>query len=311
MISILLPTYNGEEFIAEQIESILSQSVKDFKLFILDDLSTDNTFAIACEYARRYPHVVFAEQNETNTGGASSNFIQLMMRIRDDYVMLCDQDDVWLDDKIELSLEKIVEMEQAYDSSTPILVHTDLTVTDENLRIISNSYKSMANIDFGFNRLNNLIAMNIPTGCTIMYNRALSELITTEPDFVVMHDWWASLIAAAFGEIGYVDAPTVLYRQHERNSIGAKRVLSPKYIQYVLSNINVMAEKLNNSYRQARSFLKIYYEDLNGVQMELFSAHGSMHRRSKVGKIFTMIRYNTFLYGVARKVGQIIVILFS
>ncbi|MCL2221737.1 MAG: glycosyltransferase family 2 protein [Oscillospiraceae bacterium] len=311
MISILLPTYNGEKFIVELIDSILAQSVKEFRLYILDDRSSDNTFSIACEYARRYPGMIIAEQNEVNTGGAKQNFMRLMMRTRDDYIMLCDQDDIWLDDKIELSLERMIEMENTYDSSTPILVHTDLTVTDESLQIISDSYKSMANIDFGFNRLNNLVAMNIPTGCTIMYNRALSMLITVQPDFFVMHDWWVSLIAASFGEIGYVDAPTVLYRQHERNSIGAKRVLSLEYVRYVLSNINVMAEKLDNSYRQARSFLKIYSDDLNGVQMELFSAHGLMNRRSKFGKLCTMIRYNTFLYSVARKVGQVIVILLS
>ena len=311
MISILLPTYNGEKFIAEQIDSILAQSFKDFKLFILDDMSTDNTFSIICEYASRYPGVIFAEQNEVNTGNAQSNFMRLMMRTHDNYIMLCDQDDVWLDDKIELTLEKMTEMERTHGSSTPILVHTDLTVTAENLHIISESYRTMANIDFKFNRLNNLISMNIPTGCTIMYNRALGALIKAPPDFMVMHDWWVSLIAATFGEIGSINSPTVLYRQHEKNSVGAKKVLSLKYIRYVLSHIDIMAEKLNNSYRQARSFLKIYSSELNGVQLELFSVHGSMHRLSKFRKLYTLIRYNTFLYGKARKIAQIIVILFS
>ena len=309
MISILLPTYNGERFISKQIDSILAQSFQDFRLYILDDGSTDTTFSIVKEYARRNPGVIFAEQNEVNSGGAQSNFIRLMMRIKDDYVMLCDQDDVWMDDKIELSLEKAEEMERAYGYTTPILVHTDLTVVDEELKIISESYKSMANLDYRFNRLNNLITMNVPTGCTIMYNRALADLITVEPDFMVMHDWWVSLIAAAFGEIGCVNTQTVLYRQHGGQVVGAKNVLSIKYIRYVLSHISVMADKLNNSYRQARSFLKIYSEDLTGVQLELFSAHSSMPRYSKLGKIITMIRYNTFLCGVARKVGQIIVIL--
>jgi len=311
MISILLTTYNGEKFITELIESILSQSFKEFKLFILDDLSTDHTFAIVSDYAERYPEQIFAEQNAMNTGGANHNFMRLMMRVRDDYVMLCDQDDIWIDDKIELTLEKMKELEQTYGSSTPVLIHTDLTVVDEDLQIISESYKSMSNIDFEFNRLNNLVAMNIPTGCTIMYNRALADFITTEPDYMVMHDWWAALIAATFGEIGSVNAQTVLYRQHESNSVGAKKALSPRYIRYVLSNISIMASKLNNSYRQARSFLKIYSEELNGVQMELFSAHASMPRLSKLRKIITLFKYNTFLCGVPRKIAQVIVILFS
>ena len=311
MISIILPTYNGEKFIAELIESILAQSVKDFKLYIFDDLSTDNTYEIVSDFASRYPDLIIAEQNDTNSGGAGQNFIKLMMRIRNDYIMLCDQDDVWLDDKIELTLEKMKEMEQEFGSAMPVLVHTDLTVTDEKLRVISESYKDMANIKFKFTKLNNLISMNVPTGCTIMYNHALSLLITAEPDFMVMHDWWVALIAATFGKIGSIEAQTVLYRQHGKNSVGAKKVLSLKYITYVLSHIGVMAQKLNDSYRQARSFLKIYSKQLNGVQLELVSAHAYMPRRTRFGKIISLFKYNTFLCGTARKVAQVIVILFS
>jgi len=311
MISIILTTYNGERFIAEQIDSILSQSYKDFRLFIFDDLSTDNTFAIISDYARRYPETVFVEQNAVNTGGAHHNFIRQIVRVRNDYVMLCDQDDVWMDDKIELTYERMLEMEQRHGKDTPVMVHTDLAVTDENLQMVSESYKTMANIDYSFNRLNNLVSMNIVTGCTIMYNRALAEHFTAVPDFMVMHDWWVSLVAATFGEIGSVEGQTVLYRQHEFNSVGAKNVLSLRYISYVLSHIGIMSGKLNDSYRQARSFLKIYSDQLNGVQLELLSAHAFMSRRSRIGKIVSLIRYNTFLCGFARKVAQIIVVLFG
>jgi len=311
MISILLATYNGGEYLGKLIESLLAQTVRDFRLYIRDDKSTDGTFSTATEYAAKYPGVVFAEQNEENSGGAHYNFIKMMIGCKDDYVMLCDQDDVWLSDKIEKSLRKIKETEQIYGVSTPVLIHTDLTVTDENLNIISPSYRKMSNTGYGFNALNNLLAMNIPTGCTIIYNRALADLITAEPDYMVMHDWWLSLTAAAFGKITSIDEPTVLYRQHSDNSLGAKRARSAKYVRYVLTHIEIMAEKINNSYKQAGSFLKMFSDKLTEKQKELVAAHAAMPMRSKAGKLRTMLRYNTFMYGAARKTGQVIVLLIS
>jgi len=311
MISILLTTYNGQPYIADLLESLLKQTVKDFRLFIRDDSSTDSTFSIITGYAKRYPDKITVKQNEKNTGGSKQNFIQMMIDYKDDYVMLCDQDDVWLQGKIEKNLEKMKEMENTHGMTTPILVHTDLKVVDENLKIISSSYRRMANIGYKFNKLNNLAAMNIPTGCTIMYNRALAELINVQPGFIVMHDWWVSLIAAAFGKIGSIKEQTVLYRQHRANDIGAKKALSLRYIKYVLTHISIMAGKLNNSYKQAESFLRVFYDKLSDEQKELLTAHATMQRQTKTGKLRTMLKYNTFLYGIARKAGQIIVILSS
>ena len=311
MVSILLAAYNGEKYIAELIESILSQTFEDFKLYIHDDKSTDGTFYVATEYAMKNPQRVLALRNKENTGGANLNFIKMMVEYKDDYVMLCDQDDIWLPDKIEKSLRKMKKMEQAYGASTPLLVHTDLKVVDENLNVIRSSYRRMANIGYKFKALNNLVTMNVQTGCTIMYNRALADLIVDEPDFFVMHDWWSALIAAAFGEIGSVYKQTVLYRQHGGNDVGAKKARSPKYIKYVLTHIDIMAGKINNSYKQAGSFLKLYGDKLSVEQKELLAAHAGMPGLTKTGKLRTMLKYKTFLYGLARKTAQVIVLLFE
>jgi len=311
MISILLPTYNGEKHITGLIESLLTQTVGDFKLIISDDRSTDGTFQIVKEYCAKYPDIILAGQNAENTGGAQYNFMKMMVGYKDDYLMLCDQDDVWWPEKIEKTLAKMKELESAYGASTPLLVHTDLKVVDENLNIISPSYRKMSNTGYKFNALNNLLTMNIPTGCTIMYNRALSDLITAEPGYMVMHDWWLSLTAAAFAKIAAIDEPTVLYRQHSENSVGAKRARSPGYVRYVLTHIDVMAEKINNSYRQAASFLEMYGGKLTEEQKELVTAHASMPGLTKSGKLRTMFKYNTFLYGAARKIAQVIVLICS
>jgi len=309
MISILLAAYNGEMYIAELIESLLKQTFKDFKLYIRDDKSIDGTYAILEKYAAKYPEFIFIEQNDINTGGSQFNFMQLMIDHRNDYLMLCDQDDIWLPEKIAKSFSRIKEMEQEYGASTPLLVHTDLKVTDKRLNVIRSSYKKMANLGYNFKALNNLVAMNMPTGCTIMYNRALADLINVMPDFMVMHDWWISITAAAFGKIGSVEEQLVLYRQHSDNDIGAKKARSFRYIKYVLTHISVMAGKLNNSYKQAGSFLRVFYDRLDDGQRELLTAHTTLPRLTKFGKLRTILKYNTFLYGVARKVAQVIVII--
>jgi glycosyltransferase involved in cell wall biosynthesis len=306
-----MPTFNGEKYISEQIDSILSQSYKKFKLIINDDRSTDNTFRIISEYAKRYPDIIKVTQNEKNTGNAKYNFLKMMVIYKDDYIMLCDQDDIWLPTKIEKTMQKMQEMQEFYETSTPILVHTDLIVVDENLKTIKQSYRKMSKNNYKNNSLNNLLAMNIPTGCTSMYNRALADLIINEPDYFVMHDWWLGLTAAAFGKIVSINEQTVLYRQHSDNSSGAKRALSPKYIYFVLTNNKVMAEKLNNSYRQASNFLTEYENKLSNEQKELILVHSKMQEYSTCKKIRVMIKNKTYLHGITRKIAQTIVLIKS
>ena len=309
MISILLATYNGEKYVAGQIESLLSQSVQDFKLYIRDDKSTDSTYSIVTRYAEKYPNKIFTSQNQENTGGAKHNFFKMMIRNKDDYVMLCDQDDIWLPTKIEKSLKKIKEMEQEFGASTPILVHSDLRVVDNELNTISPSYMKMANKSYEKKALNNVVTLNIAAGCTALYNRALAELIQVEPECMVIHDWWLALIASAFGKIGTLNEPTVLYRQHDNNDIGAKKVLSFGYIFRVLTNFNKMAEIISESYRQARDFLNMYYDRLSDEQISLLKAYASIPKLSKIGKLRTTVKNRTYMHGVARKTAQIVVLL--
>ena len=309
MLSILLAAYNGERYITGQIESLLSQSFGDFKLYIRDDKSTDGTYSIITGFASENPEKIFANQNEKNTGGTKNNFMKMMIDHKDDYVMLCDQDDVWLPEKVEKSLKKIKELEQEYGPETPVLVHTDLKVVIENLDVISSSYEKMSNKDFSKTSLNFAVTMNNAAGCTIIYNRALGDLIRVVPDFLVMHDWWLVLIAAAFGKTGVVREPVVLYRQHGDNIKGAKKVLSPRYILYVLKNLKTMAEMINESYKQAGSFAKLYKDDLDEKESEILNAYASIPGLSRIKKLRTVFKYKTFMHGVARKAAQIMILL--
>jgi glycosyltransferase involved in cell wall biosynthesis len=309
MISILLASYNGEKFITEQLDSLYRQTVQDFKLFICDDKSTDNTVSIISGYAEKRPGKISIEQNENNTGGAKHNFMKMMIEHKDDYVMLCDQDDVWLPDKIEKSLRKMHEMEQEFGKDTPILVHSDLKVVDRDLKKFSSSYQKTARLNYAKKSLNKLVTMNMATGCTAIYNRALADLITAEPDFYVIHDWWLALIAISFGKIGTIFEPTVLYRQHGDNDIGAKKVLSTGYIHYFLTHLDIMSEKVYNTYLQAGAFLRLYSDKLTEDQRILLKSFASIPNLSRLKRLKTIAKHKTYLHGFARNTALMIIIL--
>jgi len=308
-ILILLATFNGERYITELIKSLLSQTYQDFTIYIHDDKSTDNTYNIILEYAERFPKKIIASQNEVNTGGTKFNFLQMMIDHKDDYVMLCDQDDIWLPDKIAKSLAMIKDMEKEYGTSTPILVYTNLTVVKDNLEVIAYSYEKIANKNFDKNSLNFAVAMNNAPGCSTMYNRALSDLIKATPEYFVMHDWWLYLTAAALGKAGAIHYPTVLYRQHNENESGAKRVLSPKYIYYVLRNLKKMSSMIDDSYKQAEAFLKMYEDRLTKENAELIGAYASMSGLSRLKRLRIVGKYKMYMHGFARRAAQIVILI--
>ena len=309
MISILLTSYNGEKYISEQIESLLNQTMQDFRLFISDDRSTDNTFEIALEYAGKYPGKINIVQNKENSGGAKYNFIKMMIEHKDDYVMLCDQDDVWLPNKIEATLTKMKTMENEFGARTPLLVHTDLCVVNEKLETISPSFKAAMNADYGKTRLHNQIIQNTLTGCTAMYNRALADLIIIGiPPFIVMHDWWLMLIASAFGKISSLDMQTVLYRQHNMNEIGAKDVRTFRYKLRKIINNKEIKEAIAGTYLQAESFLNVYKRQLSQEQIDLLEEYCKIPLKNKLKKWQTVLRLGTLKNGFARNVAYFLFI---
>jgi len=308
MISILMTTFNGERFVAEQIDSLLNQTFLDFKLYINDDVSSDNTFSVITRYAEMHPEKIFISRNEKNTGGAKNNFIEMMILHKDDYVMLCDQDDVWLPDKIEITLAKMLEMESEFGKNTPILVHTDLTVVNDRLKVISKSFKQAMNANYEKTELRNQIIQNTVTGCTAMYNRALAALITTAPRYFVMHDWWLNLVAAAFGKTGSIDEQTVLYRQHRKNEVGASDVRTIRYKINRLLHYRKVKEAINITYTQAESFLRTYFEQLSTDQRKLLTTYCDIPNHLKPIRIYRIFKLGTHKNGFSRRVAHIIFI---
>lgn len=224
MISILMATYNGELYIEEQIQSILKQSYQNYQLIVHDDGSTDNTLNIIRKYADIYKDKIKIIDDGIKTGGPRNNFFHLMGFIDTPYIMFCDQDDIWLPDKIKNAYDKCKEIESRESSDLPVLVFSDLIVTDEKLNVISDSLFKMqkTNSEYAKN-INKLVYRNCITGCTVLFNK--NALLVSKPfsNDALMHDWWLGLkVLQNNGVIGVVESTDILYRQHNENSVGAK-----------------------------------------------------------------------------------------
>ena len=301
MIAILMATYTGEKHLAGQIDSLLAQTFQDFTLYINDDVSTDNTLAIAKQYAEKFPEKIFVTQNKKNSGDAKLNFIDMMAGHTAEYVMLCDQDDFWLPDKIEKTLAVMKKAEKSWPG-IPVLVHTDLSVADENLQIIHPSYKKATIRSYDRMALNQVLNMNNVSGCTAMYNAALADLLKRKPKYCAVHDWWLQIVASALGKIAHLDEPTILYRQHGKNAIGAKDVRTFSYKVKTLLRSGHIKGRINSTYPQAESLLETYRDLLSAPQIKLLERFVSIREMGKIGRIRTIFELDLFMNNLSRNI---------
>jgi len=235
-ISICVATYNGGKYLAEQLDSIFAQINTDWRLLIRDDGSTDNTLDIIERYATKYSGKIVLVADKHGRLGPCMNFAQLLDWANTEYIMFSDQDDVWLPNKIELTLNAMKQAEQAYPDQ-PLLVHTDLKVVDSDLNTICDSMWSYQRLfpEIGEN-LVKIMAQNVVTGCAMMINKKAKTVSTPIPKEAVMHDWWIAVNIAKHGKIMSVSIPSILYRQHVGNERGAQK-----------TNVLQFAKKLRSS----------------------------------------------------------------
>ena len=309
-IAILLAAYNGERYLREQLDSILAQDNQDWQLIISDDGSRDATPGILLEYAQRYPQKITLAEHDAPTGSSMANFMLLTRLAGDyDYVMYCDQDDVWLPQKVSITLQKMRETENG-QPDVPCLVHTDLKVVREDLSIQNESffYSSMLRSDR--DQLNHLLIQNIVTGCTMMINHALWKLavLPVTGGEMRMHDGWFALIAAAVGRIGFVDAPTILYRQHSDNVVGAKNVRSFHYIAAAPGRLRQNSHSIRLSQSQAGALAQTLGDRLSPDQRQMLSEYADLRRHGKLKRLAVVFHYRIWLLGWRRKLAEFILI---
>ncbi|HEO7564499.1 TPA: glycosyltransferase family 2 protein, partial [Streptococcus agalactiae] len=200
----------------QQIESIQKQTFKEWNLLIRDDGSSDKTCDIIRNFTAKDSRIRFINENEHHNLGVIKSFFTLVNYEVADFYFFSDQDDVWLPEKLSVSLEAAKHKA----SDVPLLVYTDLKVVNQELNILQDSMIRAQSHHANTTLLPELTE-NTVTGGTMMINHALAEKWFT-PNDILMHDWFLALLAASLGEIIYLDLPTQLYRQHDNNVLGAR-----------------------------------------------------------------------------------------
>ena len=309
-IAILLATRNGGRYLRQQLDSLFFQEVQGWRLLVSDDGSTDDTPDILNEYSQKYPGRITLVPHEEPTGSSKNNFMLLTRQAGEfDYILYCDQDDVWLPQKVGMTLRKMRETERG-EAQVPCLVHSDLAVVDEAMRLKHASffYSSMLRADR--DALNYLLIQNIVTGCTMMINHALWELAARplEGGDMRMHDGWFALIASAMGRIGFISLPTMLYRQHGGNVVGAKDVRSLRYIASFAERLRDNRASIRQCQEQAGALLATFGDRLTERQKAMLADFAELPGRGKWRRLSVVSRYHIWLYGRRRKLAEILLI---
>lgn len=228
-VVVLLSTYNGEKFLAEQLDSILAQTGVDVLVSARDDGSSDRSREILRQYQSRHPGRIFLPELPPGNLGPVASFAVLLEHALESakdypnsrrYFAFADQDDVWAGAKLAADMQQMLLAEGL--SPGPVLVHSDLRVVNANLEPIAPSlavYQGLQPRRQNFGRM--LVANNV-TGCTVLINAALAREALPIPATAVMHDWWLALAARITGRVVYIDRPLVDYRQHTGNTLGAR-----------------------------------------------------------------------------------------
>lgn len=284
LVSIAMAAYNGERFIEQQLRSILSQTISEVEIVVSDDLSTDKTREIV---KKLQPLGTIKLVENTSRLGVIKNFENALSHCTGRYVGFADQDDVWLPQKVEKSLALMYQLEAEHGTEMPLLVFTDARVVDEQLQTMSESYLGLKKLNPSHVKLTHLLVENVPTGCTMLMNRALVEKVQFIPKEVTMHDVFVSLTAACFGKMGYLNEPTLLYRQHNLNVLG----LGTKSNWAVLmTTLSVMFGKssrtfLSKEIAQAQAFYGLFGPLLTAKETALLEGFVHFREKGKLGRM--------------------------
>ena len=299
-ILILISTYNGEKYLKEQLDSIFSQSYKDFEIIARDDGSSDETINILKSF-----NIKILETSKNL--GAKLSFTKLLEYAIEntdaEYFMFCDQDDIWKSDKIEKTLKKMQELENLHGNKIPLLVHTDLEVVNEKLEILSDSMWKSEHINPRANTLNKLLIQNTITGCTMMINRNLAMKSLSISSKAIMHDWWIGLVATTFGKIGFIEESTMKYRQHGENDTGAKTY----DYKFIINKLKKFSDiNIDKNIFQSEDFLKEYKEELDEKSKIMLEDFSSIKEKPYLQRVSIILKYKLFKYGIIRNIGLLL-----
>lgn len=285
-VDILMATYNGSKYIENQILSLLQQTHKNWKLYIHDDGSTDDTLKIIKKYAALDDRI-FLIEDDIRGLGAGRNFLHTLSYSTSLYAIFCDQDDIWLENKIEELLKLIVEKDCI---DKPILVYCDGYSLDEygviHLESISTNHAQ---------NLEDFIMFNAGyQGCSIMMNKNLIDIAKSYEGYIYHHDDLVSLIAHTFGEVYFYPKQLMLYRQHSNAVTGYKDFSKPK-LGGLFKNSGYVISRKHHQAKQA--FYDVYKEQFIPYISHIFKIYFSYCSEEYMFKRIILVLFSPLTWG--------------
>ncbi|MFD0764653.1 glycosyltransferase family 2 protein [Mucilaginibacter lutimaris] len=307
-ITILMATYNGAHYLAEQLDSLLAQTYTNWQLIIRDDGSTDKTIDIIKEFADRYPHISLAEKNWPEKG-ACANFAALFDIAYHDpeiaYIMFCDQDDIWKPEKLQKTMDAMQVIEKS-DPGQPTLIYSNFELMDANGAYMPGEFKLKHSI-----HLRHLLSFNFVYGCTTMLNRALINRIAAIPAIAINHDYWIALVASIY-KSGFINEPLLRYRQHGHNASG--NVAGNNSLTSRLKrNFTAPEKELNNlrtRLRMLEKFYQLYQKEMSAPDRKILTTflHAFQSGRFKVATV--MLSNGIFRNGLLQTLASFFQVIF-
>lgn len=289
-ISVAMTTFNGAQYLGDQLDSILNQTLRPLEILICDDQSSDDTLAILEKYSREHASVKYFV-NEKRLGVIENFKKAVSLTTGSDFIALADQDDIWMPDKLARLTEKMLSID---DGLSPAIVYSDLTVIDSVGNVLNSSFWNELGQDGYQHCFDTLLFGNFVTGCTILMNQQMRIHFAAMPSEVLMHDAWLALIAFSFGSAGVIKAPLVKYRHHDSNLVFLKTYRKKNFYERLMNHFRLLLEKnnyLDDQLRLVAMFGQQYHHLLTKEQAGSVAHFLKLHKKSYLRKIITFRLY--------------------
>ena len=306
-VTILMATYNGERYLNEQLNSIISQEYQNWELIIRDDKSSDRTLQIINEYVAldtRISQIFYGNVY----GSACSNFSQLCNWAavnKKNYIMFSDQDDIWLPQKIAASLNILVAYERDYGSEVPLLCYSNLKFIDSLGKPISTQLALPSKLKLGV-----MLNENYAWGCTMILNSAALNLAVPIPTEAVNHDYYIALVVSAIGNAHLIDQYLILYRQHTNNVSGSvdNLKISSRVNRYI-KNTEYMLKPLTQNLQLVDYVYNRFKNALSYDQREMMHQFLNGYYAGFIRLIYVMLKYRILKIGFGKNLVYIYTLL--
>lgn len=285
-IDILMATYNGGPYIATQIRSIQSQLFADWELWIHDDGSTDNTVSIIRDFIKHDSRIHLICDGKTYKNPAY-NFLSLLPISQAPYSIFCDQDDIWLENKLTILYETIKD----FDPLQPVAVYSNSFIYEPEHATIG-GLATLATPE----KLQDLLFLNAGVqGCAILFNAALKRICMDRPDYVCMHDHLLTLSAITFGRLIYVDKCLMLYRRYEGTVTGyTDKGFVSRLTKFFQKGKTVIHPE---HYAAILAFYNHYESRMLPEKRKIFQMFFAFKKRTRIANVWAVCKYGFNLYG--------------